>query len=285
MPLGLRPDIPSDVISPGYFRTLGIPLIAGREFSEQDRADGPPVAIVNRAFARQFFSDRNPLGKHIRNEGQKGPWRQIVGVVGNVRQLGPDHAESPEVYTPYTQRPAPDIRVVLRVSGGSPVSWSAIRAAAHEVDAAQPVYDAATMDQRMWESVAPQRLNAVLIGMFAMVALGLGAVGIYGVLAYSVTQRAHEIGIRMALGAEKHKVLAMVLREGMKIAGAGVTLGIAGALGFVRLLAGLLFGVKPTDAVTFVLVSSLLLAVALVASFIPARRAARVDPMVALRYE
>jgi putative ABC transport system permease protein len=285
MPAGLRPDIPADVVTPGYFRTLGIPLVTGREFSDQDRAGAPAVAIVNGAFVRQYFPDQNPLGKHVRTGDRNGPWREIVGVVGNVRQLGPDHPGSTEIYTPFLQDPSPDMCVVLRASTNYEIPLATIRAVVREVDASQPVYGVATMDERLWESVAPQRLNALLIGVFALLALGLEAVGVYGVLAYSVNQRTHEIGIRMALGAEEHNILTVILGQGMRMAGAGIAVGIVGALGFVRLLAGLLFGVKPTDVLTFVVVSLLLLAVALASSFIPAQRAMKVDPMVALRNE
>ena len=202
-----------------------------------------------------------------------------------MRQLGPDHVESPGIYIPYLQEPASDMSLVLRASGNPQASIGPVREAVQEVDANQPVYDVPTMDQRLSESIAPQRFNALLIGVFAVVALGLGAVGIYGVLAYSVTQRTHEIGIRMALGAQHQDVVELVLRHGVLLVVFGIGLGVAGALAMTQFLSSLLYGVKPTDPLTFIAVSLILTSVALMASYIPARRATKVDPMVALRHE
>ena len=282
---GLRPDVPCDVVSPGYFRTLRIPLVAGRAFSEQDRQSALQVAIVNQAFGRQFLSDGNVIGKHVRAGARTGPWREIIGIVGNVRQLGPDHPESPAIYVPYLQEPASDMHVVLRAVGDPLNSVADVKAAVRAVDANQPVYDVATMDQRLSESIAPQRFNALLVGMFALLALGLGAIGIYGVLAYSVAQRTHEIGVRVALGARREDVLALVVGEGMRIVALGMGIGLLGALALPPLLRSLLFGVKPSDPVTLVAVSVGLALVAALACYLPARRATKVDPMVALRYE
>jgi putative ABC transport system permease protein len=284
-PTGLRPDVPQDVVGPGYFRTLRIPLVSGRVFTEMDRLGAPEVCIVNQAFARQFFPDQNAMEKHVRSGARTGPWLEIVGIVGNVRQLGPDHAESPEIYIPYLQGPVSDMDVVLRSAGDPPNSVAAVKAAVRAVDANQPVYDVATMDERLSESIAPQRFNALLVGMFALLALGLGAIGIYGVLAYSVAQRTHEIGIRVALGAHGEDVLALIMGEGIRIVALGMGIGLLGALALTRLLRSLLFGVSPTDPVTLVAVSVGLALVAVLACYLPARRATRVDPMVALRHE
>ncbi len=284
-PPGLCPDVPCDAVSPGYFRTLRIPLIAGRAFSEQDRQGAPQVAIVNQAFARQFFPDQNVIGRHVRAGARTGPWREIIGIMGNVRQLGPDRAEAPEIYIPYLQEPASDMDVVLRAAGDPLNSAADVKAAVRAVDASQPAYDVATMEQRLSESIAPQRFNTLLVGTFALLALGLGAIGIYGVLAYSVARRTHEIGIRMALGARRGNVIKLVVGEGFKLTLIGVGLGIAGALVLTRFLTSLLYDVKPTDPLTFVVVSLVLIAVALAASYIPARWAAKVDPMTTLRCE
>jgi len=284
-PPGLRPDVPCDAVGPGYFRTLRIPLLAGRAFSEQDRQGAPQVAIVNQAFARQFFPDQNVLGKHVRAGLRTGPWREIIGIVGNVKQLGLDHPESPAIYLPYLQEPDSSMDALVRAAGDPLNSVADVKAAVRAVDANQPVYDVATMDQRLSESIAPQRFNALLVGMFALLALGLGAIGIYGVLAYSVAQRTHEIGVRVALGARRADVLALVVGEGMRLVALGMGIGLPGALALTRLLRSLLFGVKPSDPVTLLAVSVGLLLVASLACYLPARRATKIDPMVALRYE
>jgi putative ABC transport system permease protein len=282
---GLRPDIPNDVVGPDYFRTLGIPVVAGRAFTHQDRQGALPVAIVNQAFARQFFSHQNVIGKHVKSGARTDLWREIIGVVGNVRQLGPDHLESPEVYILYLQDPSSALYVVLRSSGDPLSSITAVKSAVRAEDANLPLYDIATMDERLSESTAPQRFNALLVGIFAFLALSLAAVGIYGVVSYSVAQRTHEIGVRMALGACREDVLALVGAEGMRLVGLGTGIGLAGALALTRLLRSLLFEVSPSDPVTLVAASAGLALVAAFACYIPARRATKVDPMVALRYE
>ena len=202
-PPGLRPEAGYNVVGPGYFRTLRIPLVAGRSFSEQDRQGALLVLIVNREFARQFFPDENAIGKHVRAEGRTGPWREIIGIVGNVRQLGPDHPESPAMYIPYVQEPASDMDVVLRAAGDPLNSVAAVKAAVRAVDANLPVYDVATMDQRLSESIAPQRFNALLVGMFALLALGLGAVG------FTVCWPIRWRGALMKSGSAWHWVLAV----------------------------------------------------------------------------
>jgi putative ABC transport system permease protein len=284
-PAGLRPDVPQDVVGPGYFRTLRIPLLSGRVFTEMDRLGAPEVCIVNQAFACQFFPDQNAIEKHVRSGARTGPWLKIVGIVGNVRQLGPDHPELPQIYFPYTQEPVSDMEVVLRSAGDPLNSVAAVKTAVRALNANQPVYDVATMDERLSALIAPQRFNALLVGVFALLALGLGAIGIYGVLAYSVAWRTHEIGIRIALGAHREDVLALIMGEGMRIVVLGMGIGLLGALALARLLRSLLFGVSPTDPVTLVAVSVGLALVAVLACYLPARRATRVDPMVALRHE
>jgi putative ABC transport system permease protein len=285
MPPGLRPDIPHDVVSTGYFQTLGIPLLARRGFDALDRPSTVPVAIVNQAFVRQYFPGQNPIGKHVGRRAAPGVWREIVGVVGNVRQLGPAQDESPEVYTPYQQEPIGEMNLVLRTASDPLALVAPVKAAVQAVDPAQPVYDIATMDQRLSESIAPQRFNALLVGVFALVALGLAAVGIYGVLAFSVARRTHEIGVRIALGAPRGDVLRLVVGEGMRLAGLGVGIGLAGSAALTRLLRGLLFGVRPSDPATLAAASVILALVAAVACYMPARRAVQIDPITALRYE
>ena len=285
LPVGLRPDVSTDVVSAQYLGTLHIPLLMGREFQARDSLGAPQVAIVNQAFVHQFFLDRNPVGKHVKAGAETDPWREIVGVVGNVRQLGPDHPESPEIYIPYLQEPTSDMFLVLRTAGDPAVPLAQVRAAVRELDSSQPVYDAATMEERLWLSIAPQRFSALLVGAFAVLAMILGAIGIYGVLAFSMARRTREIGIRVALGAQRLDLLRTVISEGLQPAMAGTAIGIAAAVGLTRYIASQLHGIKPTDPLTFAVVAILLLLVALLACYIPARRAMRVDPMVALRHE
>jgi putative ABC transport system permease protein len=285
MPPGLRPDIPHDVVSIDYFQTLGIPLLAGRRFDAQDRPTTLQVAIINQAFARQFFPGQNPLGKHVGRRSPPGTWREIIGVVGNVRQLGPAHDESPEFYTPYQQEPAGEMNLVVRAAADPLALVAAVKAAVLAVDPAQPVYDIATMNERLSESTSPQRFNALLVGVFALAALGLAGVGIYGVLAFSVARRTPEIGVRMALGASPAEVLTLVVGDGLRLCGLGVGVGLAGSVPLTRLLRSVLFGVGPSDPVTLIAASAALLLVAVIACYIPAHRAVTIDPMTALRHE
>ena len=285
MPLGLRPDVPCDVVSADYFQTLGIPLMAGRGFNQQDRPTTVQVVIVNQAFARKYFSGQNPISKHVRSGARTAPWREIIGVVGNVRQLGPAQEESPGVYIPYQQEPTGEMNLVLRTASEPLALVAPVKAAVQAVDPAQPVYDIATMDERLLESMSPQRFNALLLGAFALAALTLAGVGIYGVLAFSVARRTPEIGVRMALGARRAEVLTMVVGEGLWLCGLGVGLGLAASVPLTRLLRSVLFGVSPSDPVTLVAASAALILVAMMACYIPARRAVMIDPMVALRYE
>jgi len=285
MPPGLRPDIPCDTVSTEYFQALGIPLMAGRGFNQQDRTSAAPVAIVNQAFAREFFSRQNPIGKHVGRRSTPGVWREIIGVVGNVRQLGPSQEESPEIYIPYQQEPNVDVNLVLRTATRPLALVAPVKDAVQAVDPAQPVYDIATMDQRLSESMAPQRFNAFLVGVFALAALGLAGVGIFGVLAYSVARRTSEIGVRMALGASRAQVMRLVVGEGLRLCGLGVLLGLGGSVPLARLLRGVLFGVGPSDPITLTAASAALVLVVVLACYIPARRALLVDPMSALRHE
>jgi putative ABC transport system permease protein len=205
--------------------------------------------------------------------------------VGNVRQLGPSHDESPAIYIPYQQDPNGDMNLVLRTASGPLASVAPVKAAVQAVDPTQPVYDIATMDQRLSESMAPQRFNALLVGVFALAALGLAGVGIYGVLAFSVARRTPEIGVRMALGARRAEVLTLVVGEGLRLCALGVGSGLAGSVPLTRLLRSVLFGVSPADPVTLVAASAALVLVAVMACYIPARRAVTIDPMTALRHE
>jgi putative ABC transport system permease protein len=247
------------------------------------------VVIVNEELARKQWPDQDPIGKRLRigGRGSNWPWLTVVGVVGNVRTQWPTPNFFRELYVPYTQYPwllAPRHLIVRTASSPTSVAV-AIRREVAALDKDQPVSDIRTLDQLVGEAVAQQRFAMVLLGVFAALALVLAAVGIYGVMAYSVAQRSHEMGIRMALGAQSGEVLRLVVGRGLILTVAGVGVGLAGALALTRFLTSLLYGVRPTDLRTLASVSLLLSGVALLASYIPARRATKVDPMVALRYE
>jgi putative ABC transport system permease protein len=272
-------------ISPDYFSTVGIPLRAGRFFTGEDAGSARKVAILNEAEARRAFTGRDAVGREISIDGEKGPWREVVGVVADSRNYTLDREPWPEIYIPYEQDPSLVMYFVLRTQGDPMALAPSLRRAVASVDQDEPVARIETMDEVVENLVAPTRFKLVLLGSFAVLALVLGAVGLYGVISYGVTERTHEIGVRMALGAERNDVLKLVIRQGFRLTVIGVVLGVAGGLALTRYLASLLYGVKPTDPLTFCAVAAVLVAVALCATFIPARRAARVDPMTALRHE
>ncbi|HET9177600.1 MAG TPA: ABC transporter permease [Terriglobia bacterium] len=269
-------------VSPGYFYTLGIPVLKGRTFTGHDNEQALKVAVVNETLARHLWPSEDPIGKQFPLFGDN---LIVVGVVGNTRHEGLSQDTEAEFYVPYLQSPDDSMQLAVRTTAEPDSIVSAVRAQVRDIDPDQPLYHVAALQQVLSESLAPRRFNLLLLGIFALIALALATVGIYGVMAFSVTQRTHEIGIRMALGAQKGQVLRMVIGHGLKLAVIGIAVGIAGALALTRFLTSLLYGVKPTDPLTFVAVSMILIAVALAACYIPARRAAKVDPMVALRYE
>jgi putative ABC transport system permease protein len=279
------PDANYRTISPGYLASIGIPLLKGRAFTVQDGDTAPAVALVNETFARRFFPGEDPIGKVIETDEDGTRRREIVGVVGDVRFDSLDSHPEPEYYVPYPQSPETSVTLVVRAAKDPSSLAPMLREQVRALDPSLPLYAVRTMEEYLAASVADRRVIALLLGSFAAVALALAATGLYGVLAYSVSRRTREIGIRVALGARPGDVLKLVVTQGMLLTLTGVAIGLAGGLLLTRFLSGLLFGVRPTDPLTFAGVSALLAAVALLACYLPARRAARVDPVTALHYE
>jgi putative ABC transport system permease protein len=276
-------------VTPDYFRALNIPVVQGRAFEERDHAASPLVVLINQATAERDFAGENPVGKRINtgpvDRNNQPVWFEIVGVVANVRSLELNTEPTPEIYLSHAQDVFGGMSFVIRTTGEPTSVAAAVRQAVQEVDKAQPVSDIRTMENIVSDSVTQPRFNLLLLGIFGSLALLLSAAGIYGVTAYSVTQRTHEIGIRLALGARPVDVLKMVVGQGMLLILIGVGIGVVASIFLTRLMTTLLFGVGATDPMTFAVVALILTGVALVACFVPARRAAKTDPMVALRYE
>jgi len=282
------PDAEARTVSPDYFRTLQIPLRSGRLLDERDDQNAPRAAVVSESLARKYFPGEDPVGKRITFGDPQAAdvnWWNVVGVVGDVRQSDLDEEPYAQVYRSYRQSPRRGLTVVARTAGSPLAMLEAFRTQVRALDRQQPLYNARTAEQVLDQALARPRFNMLLITILAAVAMILATVGIYGVISYMVTQRTHEIGIRMALGARPLDVFRMVLRQGLLIAVLGVASGLVAAFVLTRLLASLLYDVRSTDVVTFAGVSVLLTAVVLLACYIPARRATKVDPMVALRYE
>jgi putative ABC transport system permease protein len=283
-----EPIVPIVLISPEYFTALGVPLLQGRSFNATDKQDTPFVVIINQTLAERYFPDESPIGKRLKVGGAdrpRNPWMEIVGVVGDLKYSGLDAKPEPTYYTPLAQDAWRAAYLVVRAPMNPTNLTPAIREQIWALDKDLPIANVATMDRLLAESVAQPRFRTLLLGIFAVLALVLASVGIYGVISYSVTQRTHEIGIRMALGAQARDVMTLVIRQGMVLALIGVTLGLAASFALTRLMESLLFDVSTTDDVTFGGVAALLVAVAILACWIPARRASKVDPMAALRCE
>lgn len=284
-PAGAMPSAGFSVISDGYFATMRVPMVAGREFDARDRDGAPLVAVINQAAARMLYPNEDPIGKDLMVVWNGPPRAQIVGVVSDYRFEGMQVKPGPFVFLPNAQRPNLFASLVIRATGDPLTAIGAVRQAMKRVDPDQGILETTTMEKRVSDSIARPRLQTVLLGMFGALALVLACIGIYGVLAYAVAQRMREFGIRAAIGAAPRRLLGEILGGGLRLAGAGVLIGTVAALGLVRYLETLLYAVRPTDPVVFAGAISILLAISVVACYLPARRAASADPLMVLREE
>jgi putative ABC transport system permease protein len=272
---------------------MGIPLRAGRYLTEQDSANAPRVAVVNEAMAKKLFPNEAAIGKRIWSPGlgmgminaNEKRIATIVGVVGDVKHLGLEQVAQPEIYIPYSQNAPGSLSLVIRIKGDPRDVIAGARHQVAAIDASLALYDVMTMERRLSNLVAPRRFTLLLLGVFASLALVLASVGVYGVISYLVAQRAHEVGIRMALGAQKRDVMRLFVGQGMAMVVIGAAIGLLGALALTRVMTSLLFGVTPADPLTFACVALSLVSVSLLACYLPARRATKIDPIVALRDE
>jgi predicted permease len=291
VPPSEEPSVEIKIATPNYFHTMNIPLHSGRDFSERDDLKSPGVVIINQAFAQKYFPNEDPIGKRFTpgasNNGRPQP-REIVGVAGNVKGQRLDVQDLPEYYVPLSQLNFGAMTVCLRTSVEPHGITSAVRNVVNSMDPDLPLYDVKTMDEYLSATLATPRFQTMLLQAFAGLALLLTGIGLYGVIAYAVAQRTHEIGLRITLGATRANVVLMVLKSGLQLTGIGVTVGVVVSLiaaRFATSFSSVLFGIKPTDVVTFVAVVGIVTVVSLLACYIPAYRASKVDPMIALRYE
>lgn len=273
------------IVSPDYFRVMEIPLLKGRYFTEQDRTGEPEVVIVDETLAARFWPNENPIGKRLQQRAKAGTWRTVVGVISSARQYSTEKEPPITVYYPHEQYVARNMYLLVRTTSDPAAMSGAVTREIQGIDPELPVFDVNTMEQRLYDSLARQRFSMTLLALFAAVALILAAIGIYGVMTYWVNQRIHEIGIRMALGARPGNILKLVIGQALTLVLVGIATGLICAFALTRVMSSLLFGITATDTTTFILLSLVLAGIALLSSYIPARRAAKVDPMVALRYE
>jgi putative ABC transport system permease protein len=279
------PLVESRIVTPNYFRTMRIPLLSGRDVAETDTPEEPLVAVINETMAHRFWPHQDAVGKRFNHSGPEDKWITVIGVVGDVREAGLATPPVPAAYYPESQNTSSELVLVVRTANDPQAQVAAIRNALHGLDKGLPWYGVQTLPEMVSDSSREKRFVALLLALFAAVALALASVGIYGVVSYSVSQRTREIGIRMAFGAEVRNVLGMVLNEGLRLVIAGVAVGLLGAWALSRYLTSILYAVRATDLATYILAALLKAAVALAACLVPARRATKVDPMVALRYE
>jgi putative ABC transport system permease protein len=280
---GSAPVVQYAMVIPGYFRAVGIPLRRGRTFDEHDDASSPPVVLISEAAAERYWPGQDPIGQRVRVFGDS--LKEIVGVVGDVRQKTLTDPIQPTIYIPYAQFPYPGMSLVVRAERDASALVPALRSELHTVDPNVTLSEVRTLRSVFDESLAQRRFSLLLVGFFAASALLLAAVGLYGVIAYGVGQRTHEIGVRMALGAQRHEVLRLILWQALALTAIGLAIGAVAAFAVTSLIRQQLFEVSPTNPPTYAAIAALLLATALLASYAPARRATRIDPMGALRQE
>jgi predicted permease len=280
-----NPLVDDSIVTPEYFHLMGMSLLRGRLFSDSDNEKATEVAVINEAMAQSYWPNEDPLGKHLKLSRKAPSWTTVVGIVADARAESLENAKIPEIYSSLYQKGGRHLAIFLRGNLDAGAIPEQVREQVQSVDPTIPVFGAQTLNQVVSDSMLQRRLSMELVGLFALTALLLAGIGIYGVISYMVNERTHEIGIRLALGAQGRNILHMVLQQGLRLAITGAAVGLAGALIVSRLMAGLLYDVRPTDPLTFAGVAFLLIAVALLACYIPARRAVRVAPIVALRYE
>jgi putative ABC transport system permease protein len=272
-------------VTPGYFHLLEIPLLRGRLFNASDNDKAPQVAMINEAFAEKYWPNHDPLGKRFKRNRADAPWITVVGIIANARTESLAQASVPKIYLDFYQTGGNRLAIFLRGHLDTAEIPAEVREQVQSVDPTLPVTDGQTLIETVSASLAERRFSMEMVALFALSALLLAGLGIYGVISFMVSERTHEIGIRIALGAERNSILQMVLRQGLRLTVAGAAVGLLGSLIVSNLMAGLLFGVRPTDPLTFAGVALLLVAVAVLACYLPARRAVRVDPLIALRHE
>ncbi|HEX7122707.1 MAG TPA: FtsX-like permease family protein, partial [Gemmatimonadaceae bacterium] len=278
-------EVPLDPVTPGFFAVAGARIIEGRDFSELDVADAPPVVIINENMARHYWPNGDALGKRIKYGGEQStaPWMTIVGIASDIRRTGFDAPVRYETFLPYAQATSPRMQVMIRTRGEPTNLVRALREAVREADPNQPVYAIGPMEARLGDLMAPRRFAMALLGTFAALAFVLGMIGVYGVTSYLVAQRKREMGVRLALGAPRSQVVGLVVRQGMRTAVLGLVVGLVAAFATTRLLGSLLYGVGPRDALVFGSAPAVLLVATLLANWLPARQASHVDPLIALR--
>jgi putative ABC transport system permease protein len=284
-PKGNEPSAYYNEVSPDYLNVMSVPLRRGRFFTKFDKPGSAQVVVINETLARRYFGNENPVGKRLVVMYDPPESREVVGVIADVLHNGLDSAPRPEMFVHYQQSPTPQMTFVVKTAGDPSAMLSAVKGAIREVNRNQTFSKTATMEQLVGDSLLRQRFNLLLLGSFAVLALGLAGIGIYGLISYSTKQRTHEIGLRMALGAQSADVIRLIVGQGLMLALTGIAIGLVASFALTRLMKGLLFGVSATDPVTFIVISLLLASIGLLASWIPARRATKVDPLVALRYE